>query len=307
MFQSFTASAQRVLERADLLARRRHGALVEPLDLLAALVLESDSQASELLAEFGVETARLWAALSTPAWEALEGTGSAFEFELSSGEPPLEPLSLSIRLRAVLNEAALSARGLNRRREVGTEHLLAGLLASSGEAADLLREAGLEYQALFERLVQTTTGDSGPLPPAAEIPPLDLAEPGGGVDLGRILDASANRVREGLRVVEDYVRFVLDDPGLTRRLKEVRHRFAEAERGLDANLLLDSRDTTEDVGTHIMTRSEQLRENPAPYSRPTSSELPRHSGRSRSTANWLTSGWPAVSRCCATTSIRSRS
>ncbi len=80
--------------------------------------------------------------------------------------------------------------------------------------------------------------------------------------MGRILDASANRAREGLRVVEDYVRFVLDDPGLTRRLKEVRHRFAEAERGLDANLLLDSRDTTEDVGTHIMTRSEQLRENP---------------------------------------------
>ena len=68
---------------------------------------------------------------------------------------------------------------------------------------------------------------------AEEIPPLDLAEAGGGVDLARILDASANRAREGLRVVEDYVRFALDDPGLTRRLKEVRHRLAEAERGLD--------------------------------------------------------------------------
>ncbi len=195
MFQSFTASARRVLERADLLARLRDAAMVEPLDLLAALVLESDSQASELLAEFGVETARLWAALSPPAWKELDRPGFALAYELSPDEPPSEPLSLSISLRAVLNEATLSARGLNRKREVGTEHLLAGLLASSGEAADLFRDAGLEYPALFERLVQTTTVESGPLPPAAEIPPLDLAEPGGGVDLGRIFDASANRAR----------------------------------------------------------------------------------------------------------------
>ena len=35
-------------------------------------------------------------------------------------------------------------------------------------------------------------------------------------DALRILDASLNRAGEGLRVVEDYVRFVLDDPFLTR-------------------------------------------------------------------------------------------
>jgi thiamine-phosphate pyrophosphorylase len=262
MFQSFTASAERVLERADLLAKRRNAVLIEPLDLLAALVLESDSQASELLAEFGVEPARLWAALSPPAWKELGSMESLLESEPGADDARSESLSFSIGLRAVLNEATLSARRLNRKREVGTEHLLAGLLASSSEAADLLQEAGLEHRALFERLTETATVESGPLPPAADIPPLDLAEPGGGVDLGRILDASANRAREGLRVVEDYVRFVLDDPGLTRRLKEVRHRFAEAERGLDASLLLDSRDTSEDVGTHIMTRSEQIRENP---------------------------------------------
>jgi thiamine-phosphate pyrophosphorylase len=262
MFQSFTASAERVMARADLLARRRGAVSVEPLDLLAALVLESDCQAAELLTEFGVESARLGAALAPPEWKDLDTRGSLPAIETSPGEPRSEPLSPSNSLRSVLSEAALSARGLNRTREVGTEHLLAGLLAASREAADLLREGGLQSQALAERLIQATRAESGPLPPAPEIPPLDLAEPGGGVDLGRILDASANRAREGLRVVEDYVRFVLDDPGLTRRLKDVRHRFAEAERGLDANLLLDSRDTIEDVGTHIMTRSEQLRENP---------------------------------------------
>ena len=51
-------------------------------------------------------------------------------------------------------------------------------------------------------------------------------------------------------------------PGLTRRLKEVRHRLAEALKGFDPDLLVGSRDTREDVGTHIMTHSEQVRENP---------------------------------------------
>src|SRR5205807_8453270 len=104
--------------------------------------------------------------------------------------------------------------------------------------------------------------ETAPIPMAGDIAPLDLGGPAQAVDLGRILDASANRAREGLRVVEDYVRFVLDDPGLTRRLKEVRHRLAGALGGLDACLLMDSRNTHEDVGTHIMTVSEQIRENP---------------------------------------------
>ena len=97
---------------------------------------------------------------------------------------------------------------------------------------------------------------------AGEIPPLELADPGEAVDLGRVLDASANRASEGLRVVEDYVRFALDDPALTRRIKEVRHRLGEAIRGLDLEPLIGARDTRGDVGTHIMTATEQARENP---------------------------------------------
>ena len=42
----------------------------------------------------------------------------------------------------------------------------------------------------------------------------------------RVLDASLNRATEGLRVVEDYVRFVLDDRHLTEQLKRLRHDLA---------------------------------------------------------------------------------
>jgi thiamine-phosphate pyrophosphorylase len=142
--------------------------------------------------------------------------------------------------------------------------LLAGLLSTPGPAIELLQAAGMQiaFETVRQRMTDFVDVDVAPLPPAEGIPSLDLAEPGGGVDLGRILDACTNRVREGLRVIEDYVRFVLDDPGLTRRLKEVRHRLAQVERGLDDELLIGSRDTREDVGTHIMTHSEQIRETP---------------------------------------------
>ena len=39
----------------------------------------------------------------------------------------------------------------------------------------------------------------------------------------RILDANANRAREALRVLEDYARFVLNDPTLSADLKSIRH------------------------------------------------------------------------------------
>ena len=156
----------------------------------------------------------------------------------------------------------LSAKSLDRSQSVGTEHLLAGLLAAEGAVAGRLAEAGLEVDALLDAMARTEADESAPIPMASDIPPLELVEPGQGVDLARILDASANRAREGLRVVEDYARFALDDPMLTRRLKEVRHRLGEAIRGLDPEILLGSRDTRGDVGTHIMTATEQARENP---------------------------------------------
>ncbi len=263
MFESFTASAERTLKRAGRLARRRGAAVVEPLDLLAGLSAESESRAAELLVEFGIETERLWAELDPEVLDLLaEFEGTEVEADSQSGAEGAEALPFSSEVRTVLNEAAMHARGFDRKGEVGTEHLLAGLLTVGGRPAELLLAAGLEAQSLRERLTESALADTSPLPPAEGITPLDLSEPGGGVDLGRILDASANRAREGLRVAEDYVRFVLDDPGLTKRFKEVRHRLSEAERGLDVHVLIGSRDTREDVGTHIMTPSEQLRENP---------------------------------------------
>ncbi len=75
----------------------------------------------------------------------------------------------------------------------------------------------------------------------------------------RILDAAANRGREGLRVVEDWVRFALDDAHLTACLKQIRHDLAAALAPIPWERRLAARDTQEDVGTAIHTSSESSR------------------------------------------------
>ncbi len=63
----------------------------------------------------------------------------------------------------------------------------------------------------------------------------------------RVLDAAGNRAREGLRVLEDHARFVLDDAHLTARLKELRHRLAQLFAALPGDGAVRHRDTPRDV------------------------------------------------------------
>src|SRR5437763_856905 len=118
MFESFTAGAERALERAGAVARRRGAAIVEPLDLLAALALEVESRAAELMGEFGVPTSRLWDAVGPGPWADEDEVGPWLRGDAGQSEP----LPRSAALRVVLGEAANQARGLDRSREVGTEH-----------------------------------------------------------------------------------------------------------------------------------------------------------------------------------------
>ncbi len=65
----------------------------------------------------------------------------------------------------------------------------------------------------------------------------------------RILDANANRAREGLRVVEEYPRLIHDDAHFTSRLKALRHGITEAIAcvGIDEKLI-KARQSDADVG-----------------------------------------------------------
>lgn len=82
-------------------------------------------------------------------------------------------------------------------------------------------------------------------------------------DALRIIDAALNRAGEGLRVVEDYVRFALDDPLATREIKALRHDLAAAAATIAPFDRHAARDTVRDVGTSVSTPAEQNRSDPA--------------------------------------------
>ena len=77
----------------------------------------------------------------------------------------------------------------------------------------------------------------------------------------RILDANLNRSREGLRVVEDIVRFILDDADLASRIKVMRHTVTSLVQQLPLSELelLKARDSNGDVGMNLNCASEDLR------------------------------------------------
>lgn len=75
----------------------------------------------------------------------------------------------------------------------------------------------------------------------------------------RAIDAAANRAAEGLRVVEDFVRFGLDDRHLTTIVKNIRHDLTAALKLFSSETLHRARDTQADVGVTVTTAAEQAR------------------------------------------------
>ena len=72
----------------------------------------------------------------------------------------------------------------------------------------------------------------------------------------RIIDAAGNRAREGLRTLEDVLRFSLDHADLMRRTKALRHQLRAAFDCFPPGLLEAHRDAAGDAGQHVHTPQE---------------------------------------------------
>jgi len=69
----------------------------------------------------------------------------------------------------------------------------------------------------------------------------------------RTIDADLNRVNEGLRVLEDISRYIVEDPVASKQLKSMRHELSgtAAQAGAD---LIGNRDVPGDIGArHDLT------------------------------------------------------
>ncbi len=91
-----------------------------------------------------------------------------------------------------------------------------------------------------------------------EIPQVPLSTQG-----LRILDANGNRASEGLRVVEDFLRFAQDDGHLAHECKQLRHALADALAGLPYASLTLARNAAADVGRPMKTPQELTRLHPS--------------------------------------------
>ncbi|HWA98921.1 MAG TPA: thiamine phosphate synthase [Pirellulales bacterium] len=260
MSYTLTPAAQFAIDAAARWQLPAHPDELTAPALLLGLLAEPEYRAAAMLAARGIDTAavrRRWPELA--------------EVALSSNGRPVFSLEVEAALSAALNGLVDYARPLT----LATEHLLLGLAASRHEVAAWLAEHGCTPETVLGEINRFYGNDTTPLELEAEpiASPLTLGEsPGAQVPVSapvtvdprvlRILDAAANRAREGLRVVEDYVRFVLDDGSLTEQLKQLRHDLAAVLALCPTAEMLGSRDTPGDVGTTVTTASEQRRSSP---------------------------------------------
>ncbi len=63
----------------------------------------------------------------------------------------------------------------------------------------------------------------------------------------RLIDVNLNRISEGLRILEDVARFLLNDANISEQLKSLRHDLLGEDWPLQRKLLL-ARDSVRDVG-----------------------------------------------------------
>ena len=73
------------------------------------------------------------------------------------------------------------------------------------------------------------------------------------------MDANLDRIREGLRVIEEVARFLLDDAAIAGQLKAMRHEFGAMERSLQPRLLA-ARRAGADLGAFADTPQEVKRD-----------------------------------------------
>jgi len=72
----------------------------------------------------------------------------------------------------------------------------------------------------------------------------------------RIIDANVNRIGEGLRVLEDIARLLLDDGALSQQLKDMRHELVKVDISFEERFL-QARNSEGDVGIDLEASGEE--------------------------------------------------
>jgi thiamine-phosphate pyrophosphorylase len=261
-----TPSAARILSRCSLSSETQK--LDEIAGQLVVACLEEESLAGAILRNAGIEMALLQDAVSIRPTVRSDDAPQEFIMKI-------EPDTLPAPSLAFLNIAAGYAHQEIESNGISSEHLLAAVFEFESPVRAILESRGLTVDSIADAFEETHSAVSTPLPISVSfdlndpIEPFTLpAEPSVfSAEPARVLDACMNRAREGLRVLEDYARFVCDNASVVERLKTLRHRLADSERQLavqsgsivSSSTSLNARDVAADVGTQLTAEQELCR------------------------------------------------
>ena len=280
--RSLTEGSRRAVELANRQAAEWKHPEVLPAHLLWAMFAE-ESHASELLqladvTRAIVEQRDIWnghpPASSPSHSQSYELTADVATTGITPSEDALEALTRDVAavfesvngldvpdesesLDEVHRQARQTARNEGRDVETSSLHLLAAIIQVDRNMSAFLFEFGVTAES-FKPGPEQPELLAEPMPVSFEID-LQTVSDGEQTTVLRILDASANRAREGLRVVEDFVRFSLDDAHMSKLLKSARHQLRSVLQTFDLQSLIHCRNTRGDVGTDITTPAEMAR------------------------------------------------
>ncbi|MDP2650097.1 MAG: Clp protease N-terminal domain-containing protein, partial [bacterium] len=127
-FQNFTTKAKEAVHRAHQLAIERGQSHVNPVHLLAALLLQDESLLLSMLERLEIDTIHF----TDSVLESLEGGGT------STTMSPSFQLYLTPELAQIFQEGAPRIAGSFNDQFVSTEHLFLAILDNPGNAAELL-------------------------------------------------------------------------------------------------------------------------------------------------------------------------
>jgi thiamine-phosphate pyrophosphorylase len=241
-----------MLDRAQRLAHQQGRTQGSLIDLLAAFIDEIDPQTPHILDS----PIHQWTALRSDL-----PTASPFSDDnLLAGVPH----QWSVEAARAIARAQEIAIAFSRFETIQSTDVLISLLESAKEWSDLLGRHGIESTRLVQQFHASRQ-------PALIELPADLDWKSAGhpdqTDLFQILDANLNRSREGLRVFEEYARFIQSSSVLMPQIKEARHQLIAIEQSLPLSSLLAARNTQADVGTMHTSASEMNRQTAADVAR----------------------------------------
>jgi thiamine-phosphate pyrophosphorylase len=258
MQYQFSSAAERALiHAAGCTSRADYAELVAPA-LLLGLLAESECRAALMLAKHGITAESVH-----QQWPKLQISPP------DGGAQTTLPGIISPKLDHSFQMVTQLVAEYMNPPILETEHLLLALLASDDELTFWLNQRGVRSAEIEADIRKRHGFRQGPLPiedegvghfsDPVEVHPSSLIPHPSPLAPFRILDAAANRAREGLRVAEDFVRFVLDDRHLTEQCKQLRHDLASLLAQIPGEQLLAARETQADVGTALVTPSEAHR------------------------------------------------